>query len=98
MSWTAQIMLSCDDDGMHHLSAVTESGDAKNALNGAGLIFDAFTRDHETFIRADPEVNTETDFNSKVTRSRGYTRFSFRLEDGPHHQVERTNQISFGEL
>ena len=87
MAWTALVMLSHTDDGLYHLDATTESDSPDEAVKGVKLIFDIFTTNRETFVRVKPEVATETSFNSKKSRSRGFTKCSFRLDDGPHHQL-----------
>jgi len=89
MAWKSQILLSSSDDGFHHVNAWIDGDSYVETLLGAQLIFNSFSHGHETWVREEPQATTHTDFDTKAVHHRGFTRLSFRLNDGPLHHMEK---------
>ena len=90
MTWKAEVFLSTTPDGVHNLEARVDGETNKAALAGAKMIFDAFTANRETFVQAAPEAVSETDFDTKIMRHRGYVRCAFLDKQGPIHRRAET--------
>jgi hypothetical protein len=68
--------------GFLNVIARTIGETREDALAGAEFVLNAFAFGRLAYIRVKPEANSETDFDTKVTRHRGFVRFSYRLESG----------------
>jgi hypothetical protein len=97
-NWQATIGLSKDEMGMYHVIANVDAPSKELALEGAKFIKKVFTQNRETFMRFQPEAESFTDFDTKITSHRGFVRFTVRDEPGLVHIPEPTVQISLGEL
>lgn len=49
-------------------------------------------RDRESWVRIPPEVSTDTDFNTKITHHRAFSRFSFMDRMGDKRQIDREDK------
>lgn len=87
MGWSASISISAGQ-GVQHLIARVDGDSYDDAKVGTQLIFDAFTKGRETYIRAVPDVVSERDFDTKIVWHRGFVRFSFADHAGPHHVLD----------
>jgi len=90
VSWSAQINISNADNGFRHVHGMTTGSSAEEALHGAEVIFELICpKDREAFIRAAPEVASETDFATKETFHRGFVRFTVCPDkEGQRHYPE----------
>ena len=95
MGWTAQIIVSDGGSGFKHLYATIDGDSHAEAIEGAQSIYEGFGSNRECFIRVLPEAHSETDFDTKITRHRGFVRFSFGPNDGPHHMPSENSFIGF---
>ena len=50
-----------------------------------GVVPGTFAKGRTAFVRNLPEADSDTNFDTKLTKHRGYVRFSFRLEAGSWH-------------
>lgn len=78
--WRVQVNISCDKEqeyGLHHLDASSWADTKAEALEAVQLVYKALADGRESFIRAEPEADSYTDFDTKETQHRGYARFSF---------------------
>lgn len=92
----AEVVLTKSGD-LWHLQARSEGESAEQALTAVQVIYDAFTRRFETWVRAVPEVASDQDFDTKAMRHAGFVRFSFTEREGPIHMPEMpTGDVSFG--
>ena len=82
--WTAEVIFSPPSrmDDFMHCTAMVDGETKESALVGAKVILDLFAKNRTTFVRTPPEADSDTNFDTKLTIHRGYTRFSFRLEAG----------------
>lgn len=49
-------------------------------------------RDRESWVRVPPEIVTETDFDTKITGHRAFSRFSFMDRMGEKRQIDREDK------
>lgn len=55
-------------------------------------------RDRESWVRVTPEVVSDTDFDTKITKHRAFSRFSFMDRMGEKRQIDREDKhTSLGE-
>jgi hypothetical protein len=82
-NWVATVLsLSHPSEGFFHIYATTIGETKEDAFAGAEYVLNAFAFGRLALIRAKPEANSETDFDTKLTRHKGFVRFSYRLEAG----------------
>ena len=82
MTWVLNIHVSREDTGNHHVYAVSDGDTREEALAAVRLAKEVFVRDRLTAMRVEPEVESDTDFDTKETRHRGLVRFTFVDEAG----------------
>lgn len=94
----AEVILTKSGD-LWHLQAWSKGESADQALAAVSLIYEAFTKRFETWVRAVPEVTNEQDFDTKTMRHAGFVRFSFSEREGPIHMPESSaGDSSFGAI
>ena len=85
--WIADVWMTSTDTATN--VTCNTWGDTKEcALNGAKWVLDMFAKGRLAFIRTEPEANSEMDFDTKMTKHSGFTRFSFATEPGEWTQSD----------
>jgi hypothetical protein len=82
--WTAVLLFSPQSamNGLMHCTAHVKAETKDDALQGAQCVLDLFAKGRTAFIRVAPEVHSETDFDTKKLKIKGFVRFSVMLEPG----------------
>jgi hypothetical protein len=82
--WLASILITenLDPSDIYHALVRTEGETASDALDGAKFAMDVLAKGRTAYLRCPPEVSSETDFDTKITKHAGFARFSFKLEPG----------------
>jgi len=82
--WSATILSSPEthSDDLIHLTATVDADTKDDAAAGAKCIMDLFAKGRDAFIRVQPEVTTQKNFEMDKIEIRGYVRFSFKLAAG----------------
>ena len=82
----------CSDDvgpgAYHHFQVQVDGVTEPDCRAGGDWVLNFFAQGRDTFIRTPVEMASDTDFDSKVTRHRGFVRFSVRLQAGEWHYPE----------
>lgn len=65
-----------------NISAKVDADSGDEAREVAEMVLNGFAGGKLTVIRAAPEAISETDFDTKETRHRGYVRFTFSDQPG----------------
>lgn len=77
------------NDEFNHVYIRGEGTDKQDTLEAVTTVTEWVARDRECYIRVEPEVNSEKDFDTKVTRHRAWSRFSFRDQAGVRHKPDK---------
>ncbi len=85
--WTAEVLISDqpNEDGFWHVEGRILGDTNGAALAGAMQIIHSYAGGKTTYVRANPESLSETDFDTEKVIHRGYVRFSFKDEPGEWH-------------
>jgi len=77
MTWSVTVQVSRDESGAHHVYAVSDGDNKDDSLAAVQFVKDNFVRGRLTAMRVEPEAESERDFDTKLTRHRGFVRFTF---------------------
>jgi hypothetical protein len=94
-NWIADILLTPADQMLEsrqcsHLQARIKGNTEEDARKGAQFILNLFAKGRNAYIRDRPETDTATNFDSKVVVHHGWVNFSFRLERGEWHDLDKS--------
>lgn len=97
----ALVNISFNGD-FYHVMADTTGKTSGDALDLAKSILKMLTEGKETYIRAAPSVEVETNYETGITSCRGFVRFSFRdvpgdVENLAEFEGDDLNDVSFGD-
>lgn len=71
------------ESGHIHVTVQSEADTRGEALSIVRDTYDTFIYDaKEVYRRTEPEVASDTDFDTKITRHKGYARFTFLPSEG----------------
>jgi hypothetical protein len=93
----AEVIVTKNGD-VWHLYARSTGESNKQALDAVRIIYEAFTKSFETWVRAMPEVSSDRDFNTQIMRHAGFVRFSFIKREGPIHPPEPSAGTTFAAI
>lgn len=84
MAWAAQISMEKYDDPDTAINVYirTEATSEHEAKASAQFLYETIGGKKVRFLRVPPGTTSQTDFETKVTRYRGFCRFAFRDEPG----------------
>lgn len=80
-NWTGEAIVS---EAPHFYNVIIQvEGETKeSALSGVQFMRDVFAFGRVSYMRTEPETASETDFDTKITRHRGFARLGFKFEAG----------------
>ena len=98
MAWTAEILIEKHDDPQTLTSVMAKviANSADEAKDAAQFIYNALAAGKLRFLRCPPEGESFTDFDTGITRHKGYTRFAFRDEPGDEIIPDQSQIRSIG--
>lgn len=100
-NWSAVVLVSDSPqpNDIYHVMVKTLGETKEAALIGTQFVRDVFAKGRTAFMRVNPEADSDTDFDTRITRHTGFARFSFKIEAGEWQVVtDPPVIIGFGNL
>ena len=86
-----QLFVSYDGEGWYMVTVYTWGSTADLALQAAKDATEFYARDRECFIRVEPEVVSETEFDTQIARHTGISRFAYRDVKGNRRPMDEVH-------
>lgn len=94
--WSATVLTGADIDGWRQVYCTTVGDTQGHALEAAEYVLNTLAAGRAAYIRVAPESASDLDFDSKITRHTGITRFHYRLDAGEWKDADPVMTIPLG--